>query len=65
MSVARNSPILPVEIRYLVKARMGNRTNYMTVSGTVGIPDKTYGTALTAPQDVIERAILPFRPLVG
>ena len=37
----------------------------MLVRGTVVIPDKTYGTALTAPQDVIERATLPFRLLVG
>ena len=37
----------------------------MLVRGTVGQPDKTYGTALTAPQDVINRATLPSVCLSG
>jgi hypothetical protein len=43
----------------------GNRTDYMPVRSTVMIPDKTYGTALTEPQDVIDRAVLPSVCLSG
>lgn len=42
-----------------------NRTDYSLGCGTVVIPDKTYGTALTEPQGVIQRATPPTVCLSG